>query len=838
MFAQSGMEPISSATVMKVTDRGGSQNVSFRDQMPSYMYKEDAAEDPTRSLQDTNDATLENFFSRPLKIAEYEWGTGTTLAEDFDPWTLYFSNPRVENRITTYKLMKCKMHLKVIINGNGFQYGRALLAYHPKYDVDDFSTHAALVPQDLVQTSQLPHLYLDPTTSTGGEMLLPFFFEKNYLNVPDRDFEKMGKCFLRSLNTLKHANGAADRVTVSVFAWAEDVQLNVLTSRELGSLSPQSGMEKDEIDEANKMGMISGPATTAAKVAGAAAMIPQIRPFALATQTVLNGVAKGAKMLGYSRPALTANPMPYRPSPISHLAATTVPDTAQKLTVDDKQELTIDPTIAGIGCSDPLSILSIAKRESYLTTFDWTVGTSPETLLWNSRISPVTWAESGTTAYHLPACAMAALPFKYWTGSMKFRFQIVSSSFHKGRLKIVYDPEYLATNEYNTNYLEVIDIADTQDFTIEIGNGQERTLLEHHRPGPDSVTQVYSTTAYTAREEGNGVVGVYVVNELTTPNSTVNNDIQINVFVSMGDDFEVFVPDDHFQSMVFKPQLGMEPQSGAEAPIVTESQDTEEPSAPVHTLTDNLGPGPQDNKLINKVFTGEAISSFRPLLKRYNLWRREWFGSSSTSYEKYIERAMYPAYRGRVAGAKDLTGTAIPYNYVNTILLHWVVLAHQGFRGAIRYKFLIDAVGVSSSTNVNSKVYIERMDYKASAWTDATSGSTTYAAEVEAPWEVVKGNSALRRIPLGVNGTAFATSAVNPNIEFEVPFYSRDRFIPGKEENWQTNAPESPLFRANIRSYGTNKSSMDYHVATGEDFQVYFFTGLPRLYYEAAPPSA
>jgi hypothetical protein len=187
-----------------------------------------------------------------------------------------------------------------------------------------------------------------------------------------------------------------------------------------------------------------------AKVAGALSIIPQIKPFAMATSTVLNGVASAARVLGYSRPPVTRNPEPYRPTPISSLALTTVPDTAQKLTVDDKQELTIDPAIAGIGTYDPLCIRNIAGRESFLTKFSWNVGTAPETLLWNARVDPVMWAESGSTAYHFTPCAIAALPFKYWTGTMKFRFQVVCSTFHKGRLKVVYDPNYLASNEYNT----------------------------------------------------------------------------------------------------------------------------------------------------------------------------------------------------------------------------------------------------------------------------------------------------------------------------------------------------------------------------------------------------
>jgi hypothetical protein len=750
----------------------------------------------------------------------------------------YFDNPRVINRIANYNLLKAKLHVKVVINGNGFQYGRAIAAYLPLDNDDSLSTLSALVQTDLVQTSQLPHIYLDPTTSTGGEMVLPFLWYKNYLSIPAAEWSLMGRMYFRSLNDLKHANGASDQVTISVFAWASDVSMNVLTSEDPVTISAQSG-EESEIDEANRSGMISKPASAIAKVSNALAVIPPIAPFALATSNVANAVASVARQFGYCRPPVTQNPDPYRQHPISHLATTNVPDTALKLTVDDKQELSIDPRIAGLGNNDPMSIKEIAKRESYLTKFSWNIGTAPETLLWNARIDPVTWAEDSLdpVGFHFPACAMASLPFKYWTGSMKFRFQIVCSAFHKGRIKVVYDPNFLDTNEYNTNYLQVIDIADTQDFTIEIGNGQTTTLLDHHLPGVDSVTQMYSTTAYTAQEEGNGVIGVYVVNELTTPNSTVTNDIEVNVFVSMGDDFEVFVPDDHYQRFVYKPQSGEEVEGGK---VVTEAQNTSEPSAPQQAESDKVGPTMQDNALINMVFTGESIMSFRTMLKRYQLWRRQIPTADDQDYYWTGVRNSFPLLRGNVAGAVDTTGAAASYNYCNSLLLHWVTLAHQGWRGSIRYKMLMNntvAQRVAATENLDNSLYVQREPYFVS-YADTRGAFSGYTADDDAAWSAVLDASGLPQAPnVGTKGMLYANSKVNPAAEFEVPFYSNFRFVPGKVSNLSTANVPAEGYRFEMKGYGTNKFSVDFHVATGEDFQVYMWTGLPRMYYETLPPA-
>lgn len=879
--------------IMKISNKTEYENVQFTDQHDPYMYDMKGEMDPTRKLMDSDDATLDHFFSRPLKIHEVEWGTGTSLYSSIDPWSLYFENPRVINRIVNYNLLRAKLHVKIVINGNGFQYGRAIASYLP-FDIwDSLSRNTALIPTDIVQASQQPHVYLDPTTSSGGEMILPFFEYRNYLNVPGDDWNEMGTLTIRSINDLKHANGASDQVTISVFAWAEEVAMSVLTSAEPSSLTPQSGKE---VDEANTKGMISGPATAVAKAAGALSVIPQIAPFAIATEAGASVVAKVAKALGYCRPPQTKDPDLYNPRPHSSLAVTTTPDAVNKLTVDDKQELTIDPRVAGLSSSDPLNIKEIAKRESYLTTFNWTMGTAPESILWNARVDPVTWAEDGLTpnGYHFPACAMAALPFRYWTGTMKFRFQVVCSAFHKGRIKIVYDPNNINTNEYNTNYLQIVDIADRTDFTIEVGNGQYTSLLQHHVPGVDSVTQMYSTTRYTSPEEGNGVLAVYVVNELTTPNSAVNNDIQINVFVSMGDDFEVFVPDCHFQNFVFQPQSGREgsnfslqserdreerlisqlevaiqryetigrrlptlnlarlrrdlelkkarlrgykPQSGQE--IVPESQNTEEPSAPQHSESENLGPGYTNDGLLNKVFTGEAIASFRTLLKRYNLHQSLIFAQDSSPRIHAGRRSAFPYLRGNVSGAVNTTAALASYNYCNTVLLHWVTYAFSGWRGSIRWKILPRG---EMTSDRRPQLYVQRAPPGGFEY-DKTSNTllSAYSVDADSAWSVVKEDSlgipADTKPFTGVNGEAFAQGMVNPNMEFEMPFYNIFRFVPGKTQDLTSLAIFSEPWDYRIIGDFNVDTNFDAYCAAGEDFQVFFFTGLPPMYYEAAPPA-
>lgn len=833
---QSGME---TSSVMKMAT-SKEQNVKFFDKPDEYTVSVNSEMDATRMAQDTHDATLQDFFQRPIKIFEREWVTNGNLIDQFDPWALFFNNKRVNNRLTNYNLMRAKLHLKFVINGNGFQYGRAFAAYLPFNDFDQASNTNEILDVFAFNTqfSQLPKVFLNPTTSMGGEMVLPFVFPKNMVNVPTTEWSALGAILLRPLQFLRHANGADDKATVSVFAWAEDVQLSVLTSNDTNTIVPQSGKECDETEEANATGMISGPATKVARTMNRMSTAPIIGPYASATADVAGATAAMAKLFGYSRPGVTKDPEPYRPTAFSNLATTTVPDTATKITVDDKQELSIDPRIAGLDGHDPMDILTIAKRESLLTKFDWPLNTAPETLLWNCRVSPVLWQEATLSggAIMLPACAAAALPFEKWTGTINFRFQIVCSTFHKGRVKVVYDPNFVDENEYNTMYTEVIDIADKTDFTISVANGQQITWLDHAVPGRDSLTTQYSTTRYTTKGEGNGVIAMYVVNELTTPNSVATNDIEVNVYVSAGDDFEVTLPSDNFSRYVFKPQSGMEKELNPDA------EGTSELNAPVHMEESIIGPTLDPLENIASVYYGESIRSFRPLIKRYAL--HECVGPlTGTPTVMNNRRAGFPYYRGNVPGAVHTANsgtTPAPYNFVNTLLLHWVTQMHSGYRGSVRYKAL--PRGPMDDNYVNE---VERYDFFLGqspyiSETFAFQNHTTVSAAARAAVIGDKNNPPFERNSLiGMNGMARVHGRVNPNLEFEIPYYSENRFTPGKlldETSVTTSFDNVPGFLMRTFIDGANTSLVELYVAAGEDFQVYFFSGMPPVFYEAVPP--
>jgi hypothetical protein len=279
---------------------------------------------------------------------------------------------------------------------------------------------------------------------------------------------------IRSMCPLKHANGAAAQVTVNVFVWAEGVEFDIPTSQEPGTLAPQSGDEYGS-------GPVSMPASIIEKAAGALVTAPIIGPYMLATQLAASKVAAVARLFGFSRPIDVSPLNALVPRPAGNLTNYNLPDPSTKLSLDIKQELTVDPRITGIGGADELDIRSIAMRESYLTQFTWGTATPTETMLWNCRVNPVLH-DTMISEFHLTPAAHVSLPFRLWRGSMEFRFQVVSSGFHKGRLAIAYDPNYFQSAEYNIQYTRIVDISEEKDFTVKIGWGNQYSWLRTRNP--------------------------------------------------------------------------------------------------------------------------------------------------------------------------------------------------------------------------------------------------------------------------------------------------------------------------------------------------------------------
>lgn len=492
-------------------------------------------------------------------------------------------------KLSNFYLLRCKMHMKVMVNGSQMHYGRGLVSYRPlmtvpgerfqpfpstgvtPFDEVGYAALSNLLVNNgeevcIMTQSQWPKIFIDPGQSMGGEMEFPFFFGANWFRIPNRDWvanpsavnsgitvpgsetaaivntingpatnvalgpygarqSHMGVVHSCSLAPLKHANGADDPVTIQVFLWAEDVKFSIPTSAPHPSTEPVFGTRAADFE-------------------------PQMRSV-------------------------------YVPNFLGDLAKSGSPDIAGRLEVGDSSLQTDEATV-GLGPSNEMSISEIAQRECWLDRFTWPVEAPAETAIWNCRVTPQYFKRqltggsglvTGLPCLQPTPSAYASLPFGYWRGSMKYRIQIVASNLHRGRLRIVYDPVADLFSRENPNlypealmnqqYSRTIDIAadSGRDFCFEVGYMQEKPYLSllqlEARDFEATDDQNFDwnnygtfvpTPAADSRfgptQTANGQITIYVLNRLAVPatGADINNDVTINVFTSAGEDMDFQMP--------------------------------------------------------------------------------------------------------------------------------------------------------------------------------------------------------------------------------------------------------------------------------------------------------
>lgn len=804
-----------------------SQITHFYDANNDWVYDKQGEFDPTFSQATADDTSLENFFKRPIKVLEFPWEINTDVLQQFDIWSAYITNKRVANRLTNFNNLRANLCTKITVNGNGFYYGRMLVSYVPNYAEDELSLFDSSKVYK-IPASQRPHIYLDPTTSQGGQMKLPYIWKNDYMSLPEGDFTNFGLLVLETLTTLQHANGATDSISVSIFAWLEDVTLATPTSQNILGLTPQSGDEYS-------CNPVSTPALAVAGAAKSLSILPGISKYAMATSQIATMTAAVAKLFGFARPAVVQDIVPFKPT-FGNFANTTAADAVAKLTFDAKQEVTIDSRVVGLDGTDEMSMKYFLTRESYITWFPWLTSNLPEDCLWSTYVTPKIFDTSSLPlgrAFHMTPICYGSAPFVHWRGSIKYRFQIVCSSFHKGRLKIVYDPYKNASNEYNTNYTRIVDISSERDFTITVGWGNQAHFLDFGDfDGQTAVPFELGTITTPKPTETNGVLSVYVVNDLTVPNSTVPNDIEINVFVSAGDDYEVANPDDAAQGYfsIYPPSNTpglrlLEPQSGEEqgatmmssAPVI---------DTPLSTIA-NLVPSPSDTY---KVFFGDPVGSIRQVIKRYNYHSLVFYDPESTEGMNWYEavRNDFPFYFGASAtGVYDTTDGK--KNYAKMTMLNWFTPCYVCRRGGLRWKYVALPLYTDTGLDVGSltkNLQVRRVPHYRK-YRYGSYGLIGDYADVALVNARTAGN-------IWAGGIMHNTN--NQTVEVELPYHTSRRFYACRDPDMITDNTGSlnntSFHEVNAATVGFPGRPMAMgYVAAADDFSLSFFLSVPLTYY-------
>lgn len=816
--------------------------LKFAEGLPGASVSYTPSRDETFELLHNEEIGLHDLLSRPQKIAAVDWQIGTSLTipgGEISILAALLKTKRVVNRINNFRYLNATVHVRVVVSGVPQHYGMGMVAMNPWYNTDytNFEKGGNTGPT-FNQQVQLPHVFIDPSTSTGGDLSMPLILPTNALHLYDEESVNNAVALsVMSFTTLQTVSNTDTPVAIAIWAWLSDVVLTNPTSENLPYLQAQSS------DEYGKP-TVSKTASTLAKWSDYFSTVPIIGSYARASSMVLDTTAKIAELFGYSRPTSNKVEMRLQNTPLGNLTHYNFEDSCVKLTMDAKNEVTIDPRISGVNLGDEMAISTIVAREGYLGAMTWKMSDASNKAIGRMCVTPTLTRQVVTTGilphingvYDFSPVSFVAHAFRQWRGTLKFRFVAVCSAFHKGRIRFVFEPGDLMdvvgawNTETNVNQSYILDLSRSKEMTIEIPWATWKSYLSVRAPPtvePNTLfdfTTDQTLTVHSNRDDFNGLLGAHVLVPLTSP--AADSEIRILVFVSGGKDMEFQEPGNAFANYRF---AGFEPQSGAEndlgAQVLTGNELVTVGQGDNHDICGTHGKSLTDK--LAEIHYGERIVSIRQLMKRYVHHSVNKLPSMTGFASHTLTFSDFPSYKGYTTEARFNTATGEKFNYARDSYLAYFTLAYLGYRGSIRQKYFLEPIngnnyliGVSRSTQNN----------------DANTFGTL-ATSVSQIGNSINNSEFDTRL-----GAVVGTAALNNVVEVETPYYSPYRFMFAK---W-TDKFDDVLkdFGLNFTRHtfwyrGFNQSQTTYvtrYVAAGDDFQLIFFKYAPCGYAFGNPP--
>jgi hypothetical protein len=799
------------------------QNVGFTDMENNVIADIPHPMEYTK-VDKSQNVELGDFLKRPVKIYSKSWTIGTTIdaaSTTFDPWLSFFSHPSIKKKLDNYYMVRCNLHLKFVINASPFYYGCCIAAYQP---LTIFNPAPVVLSAsnrlENVSYSQRPHIYLYPQDSQGGEMVLPFLYHKNWLNATSSaHLSAMGQMTLNSFGTLKNANGlTSDSLNIKVYAWADGIEVAGPTSK----LAVQSGDEYCR-------GVVSRPASAIARAAGMLSDVPIIGEFATATSYAAGAIADIASLFGYTNVPVIEDVKPFYSKPFPNLCATDIGTPVEKLTLDAKNELSIDPKITGVDVDDELTIKSFVTRESFIHESVWSASDAAETGLFYAKVSPMmlrTEAVTNAKVFWGTPMSHLGLNFKWWRGDIIFRFKFICTKYHRGRVVVNWDPigNIGTIGDYTTEtYTRIVDITQETDVEFRVPYTQLTSYLRCSS-GIGETTAKDSTSVASVGDLYNGIITLRVLNEQTSP--VTSADIQVLAFVRGADNLEFAAP---------------RQVSNLISPYVVQSGVMDVDPGSYNIGVKDSVPDPN----LNLIHMGEHCVSLRQLMRRSTQYVRldtSVTGGTNNLYAMLRNLSRSPLYPGfDINGLHGATGLTVAvaknYNWVNWNPATFFSTCFVASRGSYIYNLNVSGRDPAASARILRTEYPHtKANYSvnttfASGSTPGLVGSYAYSADK----------------PSGITGQAVTSQLTQAGVSALVPMYSRYKFLSNNisTRTAGTQADDSHIDTVTFSTMTSTTAASDIdvwyadtYVGIGTDFNLVFFLNVPAMWEYASFPTA
>lgn len=501
---------------------------------------------PDKSIQDLTD-----YFSRPVAIAS---GTIPTASLTH----CWMQNSGVYSTVTTFKNglqrlsgvygMRYTLVYTLQVSATPFHQGVLCLNWQyrpPNYQGVFFrgAYHFA--------ATNLPHVRLDLSTDTMVQLRVPFLTTTEYCGLLDQT--PIGRACLTPICSVPAVTGLG-APSYQIFLHLEDVELFGAMPQETANVVFQGSKKLSPIAEefeTEAYPFSSSVHALSRAVKWISKGVPALSSVGGPTSWFLQKAAGAIRAFGFARPQIV-DPIS-RTLGVDNVAEQNVdvPTACQVCGPMASNMLRTGPEFGGSDI-DEMALKYVTSQWSQINHFTLDTNVATGTLVYATPVCPLTFwfrFKTGFPALNIPAPTFRtgtsadcffpsslfffASMFRYWRGSVKFRFTVSKTKMHSGRIMVTYTPGHydMTPGTVSSGYVPSFGAAGPDPFGHSaIFNLRDGNIFEFEVP-------YICSSPFTFTDWASGTLSMHVVDPLLAP-SVVSSVANVIVEVCGGQDFE------------------------------------------------------------------------------------------------------------------------------------------------------------------------------------------------------------------------------------------------------------------------------------------------------------
>lgn len=517
------------------------QITTFVDDVTNQVYNKPGITSYERWLNFAEDEkvhSVSSILKRPVIVQEGTFSSATAASPGNSvvsvkfPDKLFTSSNNLVQKLNYFLYFRANVHIKIVFNATPFMQGKYWCLFVPFESQTNRNVQASIQNQTGFNGTEL-----DICSGAPVNLIIPYCSTLSHYNLITTE-STMGTLYITTLNPI--TSGTSSTIaSYTIFAWFEDIELHVPTSKPVSVPTPfQAQVFTEESAKTNGTpisGIMSSIGNVAKNISG---ISPRLASISKPVEWIARFLSGGLAANGFNKPLSLAQNTSIENFPGKYYTNADGVDRSVKLAAMPDNSL-VQHSGMFSSSMDEMDLNYVASKSCVMiSNAPWKTTDVAGTVLKYMNVTPGSCASDPviTGTYNTTMLAFVSSMFSYWRGGIKYRFAVSKTAYHSGRLRISFHPgifDSTSAGDSSFVYNEILDLSISSEIEF---------VIPYVSNTPWKFCEIFDYADIISKNYSTGIIKIEVLTPLVVASTSVSSTVQFNVWISGNSDISFAIP--------------------------------------------------------------------------------------------------------------------------------------------------------------------------------------------------------------------------------------------------------------------------------------------------------